>query len=399
MTPEVVVTGIGAVTALGGDAASTWRALLDGRTGVRRFEDLVAEGFPVALAGRIDDAVWGGDGAPDPCHRGRALALRAAGEALESAGLRHPSGPLHSSAGLAGADPERVGCFVGTTMGESAVFETARDRGSFDLAAGGGQVFAETIGAHFGIAGPRRTYGTACAAGNYAIAAAARAVAAGRVDVAVAGGVEPFSRIALLGFARMRAMAPDGCAPFGLGRRGMTLGEGAGLVVLQRRADVEADRVLATVGALGLSADAHHPTAPREDGAQLMTAMHASLQRSGLAPADIGWVSAHGTGTPRSDAVEALSLRAVFGAAPTVSSIKGAIGHTLGAATAIETVVSVCALRDGILPPNTGPTELDETLEVDVVRSARSAPDLDWVMNCGFAFGGLNSALILGRAA
>ena len=393
MTPEVVVTGIGVVSALGGDTATTWSALLDGRTAVRRWEDLAAQGFPVALACRVDDAVWGEDGVPDPRHRGRALALRAASEALGSAGL------LDSSGGVVGVDPERVGCFVGTTMGESAVFETARDRGSFDLAAGGGQVFAETIGARFGLTGPRRTYGTACAAGNYAIAAAARAVASGRVDVAVAGGVEPFSRIALLGFARMRAMAPDGCAPFGLGRRGMTLGEGAGLVVLQRRADVDDDRVLATVGALGLSADAHHPTAPREDGAQMMTAMRSSLERSGLVPADIGWVSAHGTGTPRSDAVEALSLRAVFGSAPTVSSIKGAIGHTLGAATAIETVVAVCALRDEILPPNTGPTDLDDTLEVDVVRSARPAPHLDWVMNCGFAFGGLNSALILGRAA
>jgi 3-oxoacyl-(acyl-carrier-protein) synthase len=109
-------------------------------------------------------------------------------------------------------------------------------------------------------------------------------------------------------------------------------------------------------------------------------------------------VSAHGTGTPRSDAVEALSLRAVLGSTP-VSSIKGAIGHTLGAATAIEAVAAVCALRDGVLPPNTGAPCLDETLDVDVVQSTRPAPGLEWVMNCGFAFGGLNSALILGKAA
>jgi 3-oxoacyl-[acyl-carrier-protein] synthase II len=381
----VVVTGIGAVTALGADTASTWAALLEGRSAARPWDDLAREGFPVDVACRVPDAAWGDGGPPDALRRGQALALRAAAEAV-------------AGAGLAGrTEGARVGCFVGTTMGESAVYETAAERGSFDLAAGGGQVFAEAVADALGATGPRRTFGTACAAGNYAIAAAARAVATGRVDVAVAGGVEPFSRLAMLGFARMRAMAPDGCAPFGRGRRGMTLGEGAGMLVLQRAADAE--RPLAVVGALGLSADAHHPTAPREDGVHMAAAMRAGLDRTGLGPRDVGWVSAHGTGTPRSDAVEALSLGSVFPVAPPVSSIKGALGHTLGAATAIEAVVAVCALRDRVLPPNTGPADLDETLGVDVVSAPRPVRDLDWVMSCGFAFGGLNSALMLGRAA
>lgn len=391
---EVVVTGTGVVCALGGDTASTWRALLDGRSAVRAWDDLAAEGFPVSRACRVEDTVWAGQAAPDPRRRGRALGLRAATEALAEAGLLDRTGRLVDS-----VDRSRVGCFVGTTMGESAVFETAAERGSFDLAEGGGQVFAETIGDHLGTSGPRRTFGTACAAGNYAVAAAARAVASGRLDVAVAGGVEPFSRIAMLGFARMRAMAPEGCAPFGRDRRGMTLGEGAGFLVLRRRRDTGDVPALATVGAIGLAADAHHPTAPREDGASMIAAMRAGLARTGLDPADVGWVSAHGTGTPRSDAVEAMALRTVFGDAPPVSSLKGAIGHTLGAATAIEAVVAVRALREEVLPPNTGTVDLDETLELDVVRSARHAPGLGWVMSCGFAFGGINSALLLGRAA
>lgn len=391
---DVVVTGTGVVSALGGDTSATWRALLDGRSAARAWDDLADEGFPVQVACRVDDSTWRPQGPPEPSRRGRALALRAASEALGQAGLLDPQGRLTES-----VDPARVGCFLGTTMGESAVFERAADRGSFDLAEGGGQVFAETIASSLGVPGPRRTFGTACAAGNYAIAAAARAVASGRVDVAVAGGVEPFSRIAMLGFARMRAMAPSGCAPFGRGRRGMTLGEGAGVVVLQRRSDAAAP--LARIGALGLSADAHHPTAPREDGVQMAAAMRSGLERTGLAPSDVGWVSAHGTGTPRSDAVEALALRGVFGDGPPVSSIKGALGHTLGAATAIEAVAAVCALREGTLPPNSSAVEadLDETLDVDIVRTARSAPDLAWVMNCGFAFGGLNSALLIGSPA
>jgi 3-oxoacyl-[acyl-carrier-protein] synthase II len=389
---QVVVTGTGAVSALGGDVEATWQAILEGRTAVRHWPDLAAEGHALDVACRVDDGVWG-DHVPDGRVRGRALAQRAAREALSDAGLLGPDGRL-----VDGVDPSRVGVFVGTTMGESGVYEQATASGEFDLDEGGSQVFATSVASTFGIGGPCRTLGTACAAGNYAIGAAARAVASGRVDIAVAGGVEPFSRIAMVGFARMRAMAPDGCAPFGLGRRGMTLGEGAGLVVLRRREDAGSPR--AVVGGLGLSADAHHATAPREDGSGMAAAMRAALTASGLAPRDIGWVSAHGTGTPRSDAAESLALHTVFGdTPPPVSSVKGALGHALGAATALEAVLSVRSLETRRLVPNAGVAQVDPTLDVDVVLTAREAPELDWVLSCGYAFGGLNSALVLGRAA
>jgi 3-oxoacyl-[acyl-carrier-protein] synthase II len=154
------------------------------------------------------------------------------------------------------------------------------------------------------------------------------------------------------------------------------------------------------VGGLGLSADAHHATAPREDGSGMAAAMRAALTASDLAPRDIGWVSAHGTGTPRSDAAESLALHTVFGdTPPPVSSVKGALGHALGAATALEAVLSVRSLETRTLVPNAGVTQVDPTLDVDVVLSAREAPELDWVLSCGYAFGGLNSALVLGRAA
>ena len=388
----VVVTGTGAVSALGGDVDTTWNGILDGRTAVRHWADLAAEGHLLDVACRVDDDVWSGE-VPHARVRGRALARRAAREALDDAGLLGDDGRLVSA-----ADPARVGVFVGSTMGESGVYEEAGSTGEFDLAEGGSQVFAASVAAEFGIAGPCRTLGTACAAGNYAIGAAARAVASGRVDIAVAGGVEPFSRIAMVGFARMRAMAPDGCAPFGLGRRGMTLGEGAGFVVLQRAVDTWAAR--AVVGGLGLSADAHHPTAPREDGSGMAAAMRSALAASDLAPADIGWVSAHGTGTPRSDAAESLALHTVFGdTPPPVSSIKGALGHALGAATALEAVVAVRSLEMRTLVPNTGVTQVDPALDVDVVLTPRELARLDWVLSCGYAFGGLNSALVFGRAA
>jgi 3-oxoacyl-[acyl-carrier-protein] synthase II len=373
---DTVITAVGAVTALGGDAPSTWDRVLAGESAIRQWPDLADEGFPVSMACRVDDGRLA-----DPMRRGRDLAVLAAGEALRDTRL------------------SEAGVFIGTTMGESAVFEAAPHTGSFDLRSAAGDVFTRTVAERFGLTGPQRTFGTACAAGNYAIGAAHRAVASGRVDAVLAGGVEPFSRIALVGFARMRAMAPDGCRPFAPARRGMTLGEGAAFVLVESRehAASRGATALARIGGLGLAADAHHPTAPREDGSGMAAAMRAGLKAADLSSGDIGWISAHGTGTPRSDAAEALALREVFG--PTVapvSSVKGALGHTLGAATAIEAVLSVLAMRDGVLPPNGGVETSDETLGLDVVLAARPSAT-DWVMSCGYAFGGLNSALLLGR--
>lgn len=382
MNDLAAVTGLGAITPLGRDVATTWAALLRGDSAIRRWDDLAEEGFPGTVAARVVD-----DRLRYPLTRGRDLALIAAREAMADAGLAPGD-----------VDPDRLGVFVGTTMGESAVFETAADRGDFDLAAGGGQAFADAIGDAVGAAGARRTFGTACAAGNYAIGAAARAVASGRVDVALAGGAEPFSRIALVGFARMRAMAPEGCTPFAAGRRGMTLGEGAAFLVVEsaEHAERRGAKAVARVGGLGLAADAHHPTTPRPDGSGMAAAMRHGLRGAGLAADEVGWVSAHGTGTPLSDAAEARALHDVLGARPPVSSIKGALGHSLGAATAVEAVVSVCVLRDDVLPPNTGAAAVDPELGIDLVLTPRRL-DRDWVMSCGYAFGGLDSALLLGR--
>ena len=214
----------------------------------------------------------------------------------------------------------------------------------------------------------------------------------------MAGGAEPFSRIALVGFARMRAMAPEGCTPFAAGRRGMTLGEGAAFLVVEsaEHAERRGAKAVARVGGLGLAADAHHPTTPRPDGSGMAAAMRNGLRAARLAADEVGWVSAHGTGTPLSDAAEARALHDVLGGRVPVSSIKGALGHSLGAATAVEAVVSVCVLRDGVLPPNTGITAADPELELDVVLTPRRL-DRDWVLSCGYAFGGLDSALVLGR--
>ena len=375
---RVVVTGVGVVTPLGCDPEMLWARLLNGETASQTWPDLLAEGFPVHRACRVTEGAL----EPDPTRRGRALTRIAVRAALSDSGLS-PTG--------------RTGVYVGTTMGESGVFEAIAEGAELRIDEGVGSVFANEVASTLRIEGPLRTYGTACAAGNYALGAAAAAIRSGAVDAAVAGGVEPFSRIAMLGFARSRAMSPDLCRPFDQDRTGMQLGEAAAFLVLEpeRQALSRGAEALAVVAGFGLSGDAFHPTAPREDGAGMAAAMRACLAGSRLS--DIGWVCAHGTGTVRSDAAEANALHAVFGdSPPPVSSLKGALGHSMGAATAVQAAVAVLALRRRVLPPNANLVCVDKTLELDVVSESRAAPALEGVLSCGYSFGGLNSALLLG---
>lgn len=381
---RVVVTGLGLRCALGSDPEMVFDRIVAGQSGARPWPDLQAAGFPITVAHRIDD----GDTAPLE-RRGRRLAVDAAADALGSARW----------------DPavRNGGVYVGSTMGESAGFEARGEGRPARLRDSAADTFAAEIATRMHLTGPQRTFGTACAAGNYAIGNAARAIANGRADRVLAGGVEPFSRLAMLGFARLRAMSGERCRPFDVGRRGMQLGEGAAFLVLERESAAlrRGADPLAVVGGLGLSGDAHHPTAPRADGSGVAAAMRRALVLTGLDPSDVGWVNAHGTGTPQSDAAEARAVSVVFGAArpPGVSSLKGALGHCLGAATAVEAVLSVIALRRSQIPPNVGVVEPDGELDIDVVTAPRDLPDLRWVMNCGYAFGGINSALMLGAAA
>lgn len=381
---RAVVTGIGLVTALGDDPDVVWARVLAGESAARHWDDLAAEGFPVTVACRVPGDV----GEPAPSRRGRAMGRRAVSSALSSAGL--DAARLPSS---------RTGVMVGTTMGESAGFEAAAAGADVDLATVSGQVLEADLAGWLGVDGPRRTFGTACAAGNYAIGAAARCVSAGRADIVLAGGVDPFSRIALLGFARLRAMAADRCRPFDAGRDGMQLGEAAAFVVVEDEAHALARGVqpLAVIAGLGLSGDAHHPTSPRPDGSGMAGAVTAGLDAARVRPDEVGWVNAHGTGTVASDAAESLALASVFGPGGVpVSSQKGAFGHCLGAATAVEAAISVMALGASVVPPTAGLRSVDPKLAVDAVAEARQVRRLEWVVSCGFAFGGLNSALVLG---
>jgi 3-oxoacyl-[acyl-carrier-protein] synthase II len=391
MNPQaVVVTGVGVMSPLGTSATQMWHRLVRGESAVREWPDLA--GFRCAMACRIDDDAVSFQ--HPPLRRGRALALAAAEQAVVMAGL-HPAAQGQTAPGL----PEACGVYVGSTLGESAAFEAAAEGEAVEVADYRVPSFTQGLRARFALKGPHQSLATACAAGNYAVGAAMDALRDGDVRIALAGGVEPFSRLSMVGFSRSRAMAQDCCRPFDRHRSGMLLGEGAAMFVLELSGDALARGAvpLAEVVSLGLSCDAYHPTAPLADGSGMARAMQSALDLAGVPPSAIDWVNAHGTGTRASDGAEAKALRSLFGAdLPPVSGSKGALGHALGAASALELAICIEGLRQQIVPPTWGHDAADEHDGVVCTREALPM-ELRWVINNAFAFGGLNSALLLRR--
>jgi 3-oxoacyl-[acyl-carrier-protein] synthase II len=374
---RVVITGVGVVSPLGMSARAMWQRLVAGESAVREWPDLRDGGYRCALACRVEEF------AVDPLRRGRALAIAAAEQAAAQSG---------------GTLPADTGVYVGSTLGESAAFESAAEGAAIDVNDYRVPSFTRGVRERFNLTGPQQSLATACAAGNYAVGAALDDLRAGRATRALAGGVEPFSRLSLVGFSRSRAMAAQRCQPFDRKRSGMLLGEGAAMFVLERAEDALARGAmpLAEVKSLGLSCDAYHPTAPRPDGSGMRDAMEAALAEGGVPAHAIDWVNAHGSGTRASDDAESRALHALFGAhLPAVSGSKGALGHALGAAAALELAICVEGLRVQVVPPTAGHDEPEIEFPVACARTARPQP-LRWVLNNAFAFGGLNSSLLVG---
>lgn len=371
---DIVVTGIGAVCSLGDGAASTFDALLRGETGI---------GEPWEGVGPV--ARVRGQG----LSTGTSLARWAADQALGD-----------------DRDPDGLAVIGGSTAGDMVLGEHAFARHlrgerledplqylwpqpCYRPA----QQLAEALRA----TGPTMTASTACTSGAMAIAVGAELLLDGRARRVLAVGTDALCRITTSGFASLGLHSPRACRPFDDERDGMCLGEGAAALVLERAEDAarRGARPLARVLGWGNAQDAHHLSTPDPAGGGAIRAMGCALRAARCDPSDIGYVNAHGTGTLLNDAMEATALTAVVPNAP-VSSTKGATGHTLGAAGALEAVFTLLALRDGVLPPNTGLRA--SSLPLDLVRTARPAR-LDLAMTVNFAFGGHNTAIVFGRAA
>ena len=386
-----VVTALGVLSPLGRGPAATYDAALTGRSGVTRSPD-----------GRLVAQVSGPD-APGPVRSADGRRLRGRATALAvTAGCD----------ALAGVDPATVDLVVGTTMGEPSWIDTwpsdeaalepvpaARSR---ELMGGTPEGLAAGVADGLGVGGRVAAVGGACAAGNFALSRALDDVRSGRSSRVLAGGVDAFSRTALMGFARLGALADDGCRPFGLARQGLVLGEGAAFLLVEELESALARGVepLAELAGAGLSCDAHHPTSPHPEGAGAARAVRAALSDAGVRADDVGWVSAHGTGTPANDRAEVLALRSVFtGRRPPASSVKSLSGHGLGAASAIEAVLAIEALRSGCLPPTWHVGEQDPECDWDVLPDGPRSLEGDVVLNQAYAFGGCNAVTVFRRAS
>lgn len=261
---------------------------------------------------------------------------------------------------------------------------------------------ASHISMEFGITGPSFTISTACSSAGHAIGQAAQMIRSGQTDLAITGGSEaPFSFGILKAWEAMRVVSPDTCRPFSKDRRGMILGEGAAMLVLEplEAALARGARIHAEIVGFGMSSDACHITQPSSEGAA--RAMRAALRDAGLTPEQIGYINAHGTGTAANDIAETSAIRSVFASHADrlpVSSTKSMHGHTLGAAAAIECVATVLALRDGVLPPTANFSETDPQCDLDVIPNQARRAQVEYALSNSFAFGGLNAVLALRRA-
>lgn len=396
---RIVITGLGAVTPVGVGAEVVWKNLLAGVCGIRPVQSFDTSRYNGRLGAEVldfDAGAW--FRRLDAARVGRAsqLAVAAAQMAVEDAALE------------GGCDPEQVGVVMGTTSGEPLEIERFDDRYIAEQLDEVGaelatlyppHVIAGHVAAELGFAGPNLMIPAACAAGNYAVAHAFDLLRAGRAEVMLAGGADSFSRITYTGFARVGAIAPEVCQPFDKNRKGMVPGEGAAVLVLEtlERATRRGAKVYAEVAGYGLSCDAHHMTAAHPEGDGPARAMTQALATSGLAPEDVSYVSAHGTGTPTNDRLETLAVKRAFGAAAygrPMSSIKSMIGHTMGAASAIESTICALAIRDDLIPPTIHFEEPDPECDLDCVPNVAREHKVEVAMNNAYAFGGNNASVI-----
>jgi 3-oxoacyl-[acyl-carrier-protein] synthase-1 len=250
--------------------------------------------------------------------------------------------------------------------------------------------------AYFGLEGMAMTISTACSSSAKVFAAAARQLELGMIDAAIVGGVDTLCLTTLYGFASLQLTSPQPCRPYDTARDGISIGEGAGFALLERAADPAPGSVLLL--SAGESSDAYHMSSPHPEGLGAQLAMKAALQSAGLAPADIDYINLHGTATPANDAAEGKAVAALFGDRVPCASTKGATGHTLGAAGAIEAVICALSLTDGLLPGSPGTLTQDPAIPVQYLLESRTA-SVRRVLSNSFGFGGSNCSLVFGVAA
>ena len=416
---RVVVTGMGMVTPLGSGVDHNWSQIIAGKSGISRIEGFDVSDISCQIAGQVPgaDAVGGLDLDDwiDPREQRKQdrfiqLGLVAACQAVEDSDWKPQDRDSQN----------RTGVMIGSGIGglESIVKtdQLVREKGPrrispFFITSALINLISGHVSIRYGFRGPNHAVVTACSTGAHAIGDAARMVALDDADVMVAGGAEAaVCRIGMAGFAAARALStsynatPEAASrPWDKGRDGFVMGEGAGIVVLEEleHAKARGAKIYGEIKGYGMSGDAHHITAPAEDGDGGFRAMHAALKRAGLAPSDIDYVNAHGTSTPLGDLIEAKAVARLLGDAAanvSISSTKSATGHLLGAAGAIEAIYAIKTVQTGDLPPtlNLNDPE-DQVADFDLVPLKSRHRKVRNAMSNSFGFGGTNASLIMGE--
>jgi 3-oxoacyl-[acyl-carrier-protein] synthase II len=407
---RVVVTGLGMVTPLGNDVESTWSALLAGASGAGPITQFDVGDFPVSFACEakdFDPTEWVDYKASRRMDRFTHLALAAARQAEQSAGLE------------IAADPDRVGAAVATGIGGLKSFEACvavlDERGPdrvnpFSIVQIIPNLAAGWVSMELGTKGPLLAECTACAASNMAIGDGLDAIRLGRADVMVCGGTEaPISRVGIAGFAAMRAISRRNddprraSRPFDAERDGFVMGEAGAMIVIEdlERARARGATIHAELLGYGLSSDATHVSDPDPTGASPARAMRMAFEDAGVDPHEIGYVNAHGTSTPVGDSAETRVLKLALGdekaRATPISSTKGATGHCLGAAGAVEAIFTILALERGTLPPTINYETPDPECDLDYIPNEAREQQVEVAVSNSFGFGGHNACLVFRR--
>ena len=408
--PRVVVTGLGAMTPLGHTVEETWDGLVAGRSGVGLITQFDSSGLPCHIAAEVKDF--------DPrkympfkearrMSRASQLALAAAQEAIQNAGLESPL-----------ADPERVGVLVGSGMGGFEMADDAlvayRSKGvravsPYALIASLINMPTHHISLALGSIGPLSTVAAACATGTQAIGEAAEWIRRDACDVVVTGGVEGLIHLgAMAGFSAMRALSlrndePEKASrPFDADRDGFVVGEGAGIVILERldHAKARGAHIYAEILGHASSSDAFHVAAPDPDGLGAIRAMQWALRDAGVEPDAVDYINAHGSATPLNDATETKAVKAVFGEHAyelAISSTKSMFGHLLGAAGAVEAIAGIQSLRFDTIHPTINYETPDPECDLDYVPNHARQTPVNVVLSNSFGLGGQNACLVMGK--
>ena len=413
---RVVVTGIGLVTPLGCGHKVNWQRLINGQSGLRRIDHFDVSDLPAKVAGVVPKGTGEGEFNADAICSAKdrrrmddfiVYGLAAAMEAVEDSGWK----PENEE------DREQTGVLIGSGIGGlpaiAAGAITLHEHGPrkispFFIPASLINLVSGHVSIKYGFKGPNHAVVTACSTGAHAIGDAARFIQLGDAEVMVCGGTEAaVCRLGIAGFAAARALstsyndAPTTASrPWDKGRDGFVMGEGAGMVVLEEyeHAKKRGAHIYAEVIGYGMSGDAHHITAPAEDGNGGFRSMRAALKRAGIEPSDIDYVNAHGTSTPLGDEIELGAVKRLFGDHAyklAMSSTKSAIGHLLGAAGAVEAIYSILAINNGVVPPTLNLENPSDGCDINLVPKVAQERKVRMALSNSFGFGGTNASLVL----